>query len=580
MTAVKATPSAASGSAEEISTGDWDVVHAMHFDELNRAIVAAHSSPATFHYVMPDSHGDVTFDGTFGDWQVTGGSGSIVTLTVPISSGSWVQAGKAHPFAAASAAIQVDMAWVPPSGAANTSPSSRVTNAAGTNQLQLSTSSGSGDPPATVNTVTSAEEGGAIKLLLAKWLNANLDQFAHVFAAVDVAAQIATAEHLAWLMPKVVSYAVAAPVLDGSGIEVQPPVFAVLGMTQSSDPPGVPQFASPSAIPDGATSALLISKELFVNQILLSTAPVLFMSATSDDFQVMDDGVTVSNKKQLGIQTWVLDDGTVVNPSIEPATFTLAVQSDGLRLAFDDVAFAYGDSGTCHVWCHTLATLGLGPDGHLAIAPAGLEFGGYFVKDPHYELSMILTSIGITIFTMAVGAVAQGISAAGEAGEAAEAGEVTATADGATVETVSVVVEEADSIGVAEDGVASAETSEGEVTASTSGDASSTTKSAGWFARNSTKIRGGVIAMASAAPSILISHIPDILAAEAQHQMDKVPGLQDLIDHVVTPVQWTGVGARSVTSAQLNGALVIGLGPGTGAAGTGGSGSSTGEATP
>jgi hypothetical protein len=566
-------------STQEISTGDWDVVHAMHFDELNRAIVAAHSSPATFHYEMPDPHGQVTFDGTFDDWQVTGGSGSILFLTVPIPSGSWTQGGVVHPFSAASADIQVDMAWVPPSGVTETSPTSRITNAAGSNQLQVAATTAPGDPPASVKTVTSAHESGAIKLLLAKWLNENLAEFGHVFAAVDVAAEIATAEHLAWLMPKVVSYAVAAPVLDDNGNAVQPPVFAVLAMTQSSDPPGVPQFASPSAIPDGATSALLISRDLFISQVLLSTAPALFMGATPGDFEVMDDRATVSNKKHLGIQSWELEDGTVVDPSIDPGTFSLAVEGDGLRLAFDDVAFAYGSSGTCHVWCNTKATVGLGADGHLALTPSGMQFGGYFVKDPQFELDMILTSIGITIFTMAVGAVAQGISAAGEAGEAAEAGEVSETADGATVAPVSVVVDDADAIGTAEEGVSSLETSENEVTASTSGEASTTTKSAGWFARNSMKIRAGVIAIATAAPSILISHIPDMLAAQAQGQMDKIPGLEDLVDHVVSPVTWTGVGARTVTGAQLNGALVIGLKPATGAAATGGTGSSTGEAT-
>jgi hypothetical protein len=64
------------------NTNGWDTVFGIKFDDVNQAIINAGSTPDGFDYPM-DPQGEA-IEGTYSDWQVTGGSGQLLHMTLPV----------------------------------------------------------------------------------------------------------------------------------------------------------------------------------------------------------------------------------------------------------------------------------------------------------------------------------------------------------------------------------------------------------------------------------------------------------------------------------------------------------------
>jgi hypothetical protein len=64
------------------NTNGWDTVFGIKFADVNQAIINADSSPPDFDYPM-DPQGEA-IEGDYGDWQVTGGSGQLLHMTLPV----------------------------------------------------------------------------------------------------------------------------------------------------------------------------------------------------------------------------------------------------------------------------------------------------------------------------------------------------------------------------------------------------------------------------------------------------------------------------------------------------------------
>src|SRR5262249_48924054 len=148
----------------------------------------------------------------------------------------------------------------------------------------------------------------AIQAVLTAWLNSNLQQFNHVFAAVDLNV---TADNGAfqWLKPTKLGYAVNTEGADSSDDYV----FGVLAMTSGRDDPNLSNQISSNIIPSGANAGFLVSQERYIDQIFMPGAYMLFNGATGADFDTTNDGTTITNTQPLAFQKFVLDDGSVIS---------------------------------------------------------------------------------------------------------------------------------------------------------------------------------------------------------------------------------------------------------------------------
>ncbi len=127
------------------------------------------------------------------------------------------------------------------------------------NLTVLSEQLGANSPPVTIrgivnNPVPTKEKANAAMLesILSAWFNDNLDVFNHVFATLNISAELDTNDKWQWLTPTGTSYAV----VDGGTISQS--VFGVLTMT-GGRPALSNHEISPNAIPaDGSDTGFLI----------------------------------------------------------------------------------------------------------------------------------------------------------------------------------------------------------------------------------------------------------------------------------------------------------------------------------
>jgi hypothetical protein len=169
------------------------------------------------------------------------------------------------------------------------------------NNLQLLKDAVSEEEPAVIiitikNDATEGIAAAVLPQLMSEWFNTNINDFNYVFSALDLSPTLSDSENYEWIKPTGTSYAVTDNgTLDNS-------VFGVLTMTQGHDAPSSHQV-SPYAIPskDGANSGFLISGTCFMRNMMLEGARTIFDNAPLSSFDITNDGLTVTNNKQM---TW------------------------------------------------------------------------------------------------------------------------------------------------------------------------------------------------------------------------------------------------------------------------------------
>lgn len=169
------------------------------------------------------------------------------------------------------------------------------------NNLKLLENAVSSEEPAVVivtikNDKTSGIAGAVLPELLSEWFNTNIGEFNHVFSALNLSPSLSTKKNYDWMKPTGTSYAVTDNgTLDNS-------VFGVLTMTQGHTSPSSHQV-SPNAIPDrdSANAGFLISGTCFMKNMMLAGARTTFDNEPDTSFDVTNDGLSVTNNKEL---TW------------------------------------------------------------------------------------------------------------------------------------------------------------------------------------------------------------------------------------------------------------------------------------
>jgi hypothetical protein len=268
------------------TTNGWDTVYVIALPDVNAAIVSQKSSPTSWSATIQGGTFNPTINGTgsFGDWALTtGGSGSIVRMNIPFTATVVVGADTIH-VAGGTAFVEVKLEYIPQPPTDGSTP----------NNLKVRTAGGSqNDPVVTVSSVTytsPAQDDGldnALVELLAQWMNANLMQFEHVFATVNLGLDEAKGD-FAWLSPTTTSYAY----LDN--VSISEALLGVLCMTEGRSAEDAVQEIGAGAIPQGARSSFNLSLERVMSKMVMPGLPLEFTHAPAGAFSLSEDATQIT----------------------------------------------------------------------------------------------------------------------------------------------------------------------------------------------------------------------------------------------------------------------------------------------
>jgi Clostridium P-47 protein len=550
-------------------TYDWDTAFGVYFEDANKVIAAKKSSPASFTGPYVDSFDDstVTIAGNFGDWQLSGGSGSLAQMTLPVAGGTVTTADDVHAYSG-QAVIEVQLTYVPQPPAGNSGQSNQLVVA---NSSNTTNGTSSTDPIVSVlsftfdkDSVWQPDNGDVVvSAVLQKWLNANLGTFTHAFSVVDINSQ-ADQGALQWLQPTQVSYAVVASD-SGNGQSSGQSILGVLAMTEGRTNPNLSNQLSPNIIPTGANAGFVISQERFIEKMFLPGVYLLFQGATADDFDTNDDGSTITNIGSLAFQNFVLENGNTITDAKVPAGgFTLTAFDDHLELQFTGLTFTYQSGFIASIDYTGFAGMALDSNHNLQMDES---------TTPTVSLTVTKTTAeSWKEFGIGIG-VAIGLAVLGAAFEFASSAASDA-ADAAVNDAANNAAQEADN--AADDNMAYRVSPSGDDPIEPGGDAkgnqddeedaSADVKNAktegycskfkGFLRRNWKKVLGGVVINALGYGA---SQIPDLLAAYGQDDATNIPTLDKFAENAISSTVWPNTSGFTLTSASLNRSLQLGI---------------------
>ncbi|MGF6980357.1 hypothetical protein QFZ94_008874 [Paraburkholderia sp. JPY465] len=199
-----------------LSTENWDTAFGIKYKDANAAMASGGSSPPNFsgsHQVVGNTY---KVSASFGTWKMTGGSGSLLIMALPLSNGRVSGGGQAEESFEGTAQIQVSLGFIPQPGSTS-SRELRLDNQQAVSVLQVTLSSG---PPSARDTIKGA---------LQDWLNANVSEFNHVFAVVNLNEFIDKSDAFAWVKPTHVGYAIYTENIASADDYL----FGILAMTEN-----------------------------------------------------------------------------------------------------------------------------------------------------------------------------------------------------------------------------------------------------------------------------------------------------------------------------------------------------------
>lgn len=559
-----ASPAAAARAAAQApapqaaDTYDWDTAFGVYFKDANAAIVAGKSSPASFSGTYTDgmSGDQYTVAGSFGAWQLTGGSGSIVHMSLPISGGTITPQGGGNALQYdGTAIIEVSLNYLPQPASGSGTPNNLV--------LKTTSTDPQTDPVVTVQGFTFdpkspwSRSSEAITSALGAWLNTNLQDFNHVFSVV-VVNETADQGTFQWLKPTRLGYAVVAP----QSAQPDQYVLGVMAMTENRTNPNLAYQISPNIIPAGCNAGFLISQERFVKKVFLPGVYTIFQNATAADFDTTNDGTTVTNKQALTFQSFTLEDGTkITDATVDGGKFTLTAFDQTLELQFTNMHFTWKTGYIVHLDYTGMAVLSADGNGHFQMKETGKPSLSVVVtKTTTEKWEELITGIIEGIVLAVVGAAIGGAlgPAADGVGEAASdaASEGAESADSAGSDLSfsfdGVDPDEVDNL----DDVESDDDSDASEDLANAEEPSYASKFKGWFGRNWSKLLGGVI---GSALGVVVAKLPDILEAYAEKNLQDMPTLDQFAEEAVAPVSWSNTSGYTMVSLGMNRSLQMGL---------------------
>jgi hypothetical protein len=550
----------------------WDTVFALSLDALNNSIVVQKTSPASFSGTDPV--GGASVSGNWGAWSVIGGEGGGIYMKCPVITGTMTVPGM--PQAKLDGSTVVVLITLAQGDSSRQLADSTAKEGSGKTKVFQANSSSSdpfqqpkvqtpSSPPSPTSSSFPGVSGYAVYGAVAAfqaYFNANLGAFNAVFAAVRLEEEAIEANKQ-WLKPQVSLYAMASSGDDSR----QDTYFGLLSLTsplQSGQK--LPQqnfdermFSFFTKTTPPTNSVFAISAPLAMQNIVLQSAQHCVKNATLDDFEIINSGVTVTNKKELDWGDFHFDKDKpdqIVTPKIAPGNFQLSLDGSNFHLAISQAAFTTPD-GTCDVK--------LSADQFFNFGATKLKNGKYyFTPDPglgtnsiradvtankDFQIAMIIESIVVSVAFAFIGA---GI---GEAlGEAASS-TVSSATEGA-------IDAGEDAIGDAIDSMSEDEVSDltdeslSDATDSIANEGENTQGKSGIFA-NKFKIWGGVLGGMFGIP---VGLLPQIMTAIYNDQITEgnVPTVDEFATNFTAAVQWPQVTGWQVTGGTFASAFMLG----------------------
>jgi hypothetical protein len=531
-----------------VSTNNWDTAFgikfkdanaAIAFKDANAAIASDRSSPASFsgsHHTIGATY-QVAAD--FGTWQMTGGSGSLLMMTLPLVHGRITGGGQPNADFTASAKIEVRLGFIPQPGSDATRSLELDTSQAVT-VLEVKLTQGPDD--------TACD---AIKGALQDWLNTNLDEFNHVFATVDLNTRFDGSgdDSFSWVRPTHLGYAIHTENIASSDDYI----FGVLAMTENRPGRNLSPVIDPGIIPESSDAGFLIAAPRVIEKMFAPHIETLFADALPGDFDARDDGMTLINVKKLTLSHLTLADGSVIDDAeIDAAGFSLSIGNGFVEIEFTGLKFTWEGKYDVSVNYRSVNTLGTDANGHLQLEQTTVPTVSITTAETSEEKwKEIWESIGISVGVAVIGACV---------GAAVEAGVASAAARSAAAEAI-----------VANGGVMEIELADFSISpvrrlAARVDELNSAVDSlrapaapqsfSGLFRATAWKLLGLAIGAGIGAG---ISGIVTALQAYSEENTEKMPTLDNFTSEATKDVNWGGSSGYRLSSAHLRGAFQLGL---------------------
>jgi hypothetical protein len=558
-----------SKSQGKASTNNWDTAFAINFLNANNAIKLKKSSPKKFSGTKPGggfSGPAIDVAGDFGDWQLSGGSGSIAELILPINGKATSEGDKpiTIPFKG-EALISIELQFLPQSNSAEATP---VDKGGTTNNLKpnLTTDDPETKPVVSIIDVTlnkeAAQAKDAVHDVLEKWLLANLESFNHTFAAIDLGA-VADKDQFQWLAPTKLGYGISNP----EGAKVDDYIFAVMAMTEKRAGVNLGHNVSPNIIPENCNSGFLISQERFMTKIMMPGMKLMFLNAQDSDFEVTGDGSTITNTNALTFHDFTTESKSgdtvdITGATIDKGKFQIIANATTLAISFIDLNFPWDGGGyTVHLNYNGESELYMDKNKHFQAKTIGKPSLAVNVTESSGEKwAEIIIGIVEGIAFAVAGAMIGGAlgPAAGEAGEGMEqAGSDAAEGvEGSTNDlNFSGDFPSDDDISNLDE-VNSDDESESSDEMENADNSSYKTKFKGFFRRNWRKMLGMAV---GGVVGVVVDKIPTILEAYSEKDLANMPTLDEFVDYSVSATTWPGQTGYTLESVSLNESLQMGL---------------------
>ena len=295
--------------------------------------------------------------------MTAGGAGAKIAMSLTLSGGSITSGGTTRNANSCTIVIEVEAGFIP-------QPNTGVfalSLEAGKDVTILTTT-----PQFGAASGLSFIEAGSYLSLLRDWLAANMDQFNHVFANVDLSPQFANTPNadFKWLTPSWYSYAVAEPVLSPTPDNS---VFAVLCLIDNTQPPpNLVQQVSNNIIPTGQKATFVLAPGIFLNHIMFGAAPLMFsglkVSDAAANFKIDNNGTRIISTADLTLLPLSLENGKTVNPAVGSGNFTVAVSGTELLIGISDMQFNWSPGIDLHLTYSGNVSVGYdAPSGHLVL---------------------------------------------------------------------------------------------------------------------------------------------------------------------------------------------------------------------
>lgn len=556
-------------SPGKASTNNWDTAFAINFLNANNAIKLQGSSPKSFSGTKPGggfSGPAIDVTGSFGDWQLSGGSGSIAELTLPIS-GKATSEGSSPitiPFKG-EAVINIELQFLPQPSSAD---ADGVDTGGTKNNLKpnLTTDDPETKPIVSIINISlnpeASEAKDAVHDVLETWLLANLESFNHTFAAIDLGA-VADKDQFQWLAPTKLGYGVSNP----DGAKVDDYIFAVMAMTENREGVNLGHQVSPNIIPANCNSGFLISQERFMTKIMMPGMKLMFLNATDSDFEVTGDGSTITNANPLTFHDFTTEskDGDTVDitgATVDKGKFQVIANATTLAISFVDLNFPWDGGGyTVHLNYNGESELYMDKNKHFQAKTVGKPSLAVNVTESSEEKwAEIIIGIVEGIAFAVAGAMIGG--ALGPAAEGASEGieeSGSAAAEGVEGSTDALdfsgdfpsddEIENLDEVNSEDQDDASEEMDNAD-------NDSYKAKFKGFFRRNWSKMLGMAV---GGAVGVVVGKIPAILEAYSEKDLAKMPTLDEFVDYSVSATTWPGQTGYTLESVALNESLQMGL---------------------